>query len=189
MVETGGANKQQCVNNCLDMLRTTLRDLYAGKMPLQQLGITKSLKDNYKSEPPHLRVAERMRARGEEVRSNDRITYIVLVDRDAAFKRKSAAAKISDRAEDINWLIKNPKYQQFVDYDYYAESQLSQPITQLLNLLMPEQQILNVMQEEKRNKERAKNALAKRTFFQRFNQQPKAEQNEDAKEEARAKKL
>jgi DNA polymerase elongation subunit (family B) len=143
------------------MLRTTIQRLYAGSIPLDQIGLTKTIRAKYKNENlPQARVAEQMRQRGETVRSNDRVTYVVLVDQNKVGARKKSG-KIGDRVDDINYV---QKHKCELDYNYYIDNQLYQPLEQLLGLVTSENEFARVVDEEKRQAAQKRSSIAKRAF-------------------------
>ena len=149
---------------CFDMLRHTIRDLCANKIPLQDIGLTKTIKAKYKSENlPHVRVAQKMRDRGETVRSNDRVTFVVLQDKSG----KKTPGKICDRVEDANYVEKHPQLLQQIDYNYYIDHQLYQPLEQLFGAI-DDRQFHKVVEEEKRSASQKRGTNQKRSFVALF---------------------
>ena len=144
---------------CLEILATALRAMYAGEVPLDKFGLTKTIRGKYKSpNVPQARVADKMRSRGQEVRSNERVTYVILADQKHLSKKPPP---IADRAEDINHAVKTKAP---IDYAYYIESAIRQPITQLLSLTIPISKIDAVIEKEvSADRHRSQNS-AKRAF-------------------------
>jgi DNA polymerase elongation subunit (family B) len=144
------------------LIERVLHNLYAGAVSLEHIGLTKTIRDKYKnSSVPQARVAELMRSRGETVRSNDRITYVVL---ESTAATKSQAKKIGDRVDDIRYVAQHPELK--IDYDYYVEHQLYQPLEQLMMFVIPKAQFRQIIDSQKRVIGQRKENAAKRSFIE-----------------------
>lgn len=110
-----------------DYLCRKIKDLLSGNVDLEKLVITKSIKDNYKSKNlPHVVVAEKMRSRGKYVASGTRIRYIFVESEgknDPQYKK----------AEDPDYYLQNSDTIK-IDYLYYFEKQLVNPIDEALEV-------------------------------------------------------
>jgi DNA polymerase elongation subunit (family B) len=110
-----------------EYLRVKIDNLLAGNVDLEKLVITKSIKDNYKTQNlPHVAVAQKMRDRGKYVASGTRIRYIFTVTED---KKDPQYIK----AEDPDYYLKNKETVE-IDYLYYFEKQLVNPIDEVLEV-------------------------------------------------------
>ncbi len=110
-----------------DYLCQMIDDLLRGKVDLDLLVITKSIKESYKAKNlPHLAVANKMRDRGKYVASGTRIQYIFTV---TANKNDPQYIK----AEEPDFYLRN-KDTVHLDYLYYFEKQLINPIDEVLQV-------------------------------------------------------
>lgn len=154
---------------CLKRLEETLCAMFGDSIPLDKFGITKTIKGSYANENlPQAKVAANKRARGEDVRSNDRVTYVIVADQQHLKKR---APPVAQRAEDIeyfraNMTRKNPMK---LDYqEYYINSQLRQPIEQLLGIVVPVSTIDAIIEKAKRANSHKCGIAAKRAIVGMF---------------------
>ena len=111
-----------------DFLAKSLDDLIKGKVSMDKLAITKSLKSDYKNpkQIAHNVLAERIGERepGNKPKPGDRVKYVYFVNSDKH-------ALQGDRIETPNYIIvKNLK----IDYTHYITNQLMKPLQQLLGL-------------------------------------------------------
>ena len=110
-----------------DYLRMMIDDLLSGNVELEKLVITKSIKDNYKNQNlPQLAVARKMRERGKYVASGTRIRYVFTETEgrnDPQYKK----------AEDPDYYLEN-QGEVRIDYLYYLEKQLVNPIDEVLQV-------------------------------------------------------
>ena len=114
----------------LEFLKDSLDDLVAGKYPLEDLVITKTLRGTY-ADPTriaHKVLADRMFLRdpGSAPQVNDRIPY-VYVEHD----RNDKSLLQGDKIEDPTYIRENKIRP---DYTFYISNQLQNPISQLLSL-------------------------------------------------------
>lgn len=114
----------------LEFLKTSLKELVAGKYPLEDLVITKTLRGTYAdpSRIAHKVLADRMFLRdpGSAPQVNDRIPY-VYVEHD----RNDKSLLQGDKIEDPSYIRENNIRP---DYTFYISNQLQNPISQLLSL-------------------------------------------------------
>jgi DNA polymerase delta subunit 1 len=102
-------------------------DLLEGKVPVQKLTITKSIKGNYKSANlPHVAVSKKMIERGQYVAVGTRISYVFI-------KTDNKKDPQYVKAEDPDYYIKN-KNKVELDYMYYFEKQLINPIDEIFEV-------------------------------------------------------
>lgn len=108
-------------------LSIKIDELLKGNVDLNKLIITKSIKDNYKSNNlPHVAVAEKMKSRGKYVVSGTRINYIFV-------KTDNNKDPQYLKAEDPDWYIEK-KGELEIDYLYYFEKQLINPLDEVLQV-------------------------------------------------------
>lgn len=110
-----------------DYICGRVKDLIKGNVKLEDLIISKSIRENYKNKNlPHVAVAEKMRSRGKYVASGTRVPYIFAVtenNKDPQYKK----------AEDPDYYEKNPD-KVTIDYLYYFEKQLVNPIDEAIEV-------------------------------------------------------
>ena len=112
-----------------------IKDLLNGEVDLMKLVVTKSIKDNYKTQNlPHVAVAKKMRERGKYVASGTRIQYVFTVT-----EHKNDPQYI--KAEDPDHYLKNTDTLE-IDYLYYFEKQLVNPIDEVLHVKFGVENIL-----------------------------------------------
>ena len=110
-----------------EYLRLMIDDLLSGNVELEKLVISKSIKDNYKSKNlPHVAVAQKMRDRGKYVASGTRVRYIFV---ETPGKNDPQYIK----AEDPDYYSKH-QGEVTIDYLYYFEKQLVNPIDEVLEV-------------------------------------------------------
>ncbi len=91
--------------------------------------MTKSVKDvhDYKSEVPQAIMAKRLIADGEEITAGTRLEYVFV---------KLEGDSRTDRQGDKMYTIEEIKrYGLTIDYKYYIEKQVVNPVDELLNLV------------------------------------------------------
>ncbi len=109
-------------------------NLLIGNVELEKLVISKSLKENYKSTNlPHVAVSKKMKERGKYVSTGTRIRYVFTV-----CDNKKAAQYI--KAEDPDYLKQDEKIK--IDYLYYLEKQLINPIDEVLEVKFKTKNVL-----------------------------------------------
>ena len=114
-------------NDIYTFLCIEIKKLLNGQVPLEKLIITKSIKDEnaYKNKNlPHLIVAKKMRNRGKYVASGTRIKYIFIKTdnkNDTQYKKAEDPEHYSSNKDTIS-----------IDYLYYFEKQLINPIDEVL---------------------------------------------------------
>lgn len=130
-------------------LKKKLIQILNGKVPIKRFIISKTLRSNYKNPESiaHYQLALRMAKRdaGNQLRANDRVRYIFArIDKNGI---EPPNAKTCDRVEDPDYAVKhNIK----VDYVYYINRQLRQPICQFMALVMdnPDEIFDRVLEKE-----------------------------------------
>lgn len=119
-------------------LEKEINNLIHGKVPLEDLVITKSIKDTYKAQNlPHVAVAAKMKERGKYVSSGTRVRYIFV-------KTKGANDPQYLKAEDPDFYLEslNGPEPLEIDYLYYLEKQLINPIDEALEVKFKVQDVL-----------------------------------------------
>ena len=110
------------------IVKDTVINLIEGRIPMDQLVISKSLRDNYKStSQPHLTVRDHMRLRnpGSEPKSGERVPYVYIDTGDRKHKQYQ-------KAEDPEYARENGLP---IDTQYYINNQMKKSITPLFELL------------------------------------------------------
>ena len=117
--------KEGDLAKAIELVKCTINDLRAGKIPLEKLtiikGITKHI-DNYEGMLPHIELARKLTKRNPQdpPKIGDRLGFVII----------KGDQMLSKRAEDPKYVEQN-KIQ--LDSDYYTESQLLPPIERILN--------------------------------------------------------
>jgi DNA polymerase elongation subunit (family B) len=118
------------VKAAMDFLSKSLDDLIKGKVSMDKLAITKSLKSDYKNpkQIAHNVLAERIGERepGNKPKPGDRIKYVYFVNNDKK-------ALQGERIEIPSYIIKNKLK---IDYNHYITNQLMKPLQQLFGLAL-----------------------------------------------------
>lgn len=108
------------------------KDLLGGKVPMEQLILSKQLAAEYKVKLAHVAVRDKIRERapGSEPQQGDRVQYVIV--------EGPKRAKLSEKSEDPEWVREhNIK----LDYQYYFTNQLRNPVSDLLEPLIGEMNI------------------------------------------------
>ncbi|XP_054272903.1 DNA polymerase delta catalytic subunit-like [Macrosteles quadrilineatus] len=115
----------------LDELRQEIVRLLNGDMSFRDLIISKEWSKRTKNPTPHDRLAQKLAERnpGKAPRLGDRIQYIVIESPDGESR------KMFDRAEDPLYVLENGLA---IDYVYYADNQLLNPLVNVLSIVMPD---------------------------------------------------
>ena len=120
------------IQEAIEFLTRSLKDLIEGKYKLDDLIITKTLRSSYKdpSRIAHKVLADRMKHRdpGSAPQVNDRVQYIY-VEHD----RKNKNLLQGEKIEDPRYIIENKLN---IDYMFYITNQLMKPICQLLSVAL-----------------------------------------------------
>ena len=123
----------QCLMNntniqpAINFLNDSLNDLIQGKITMDKLAITKSLRSDYKNpqQIAHRVLADRIGQRdpGNKPKPGDRIKYLFIVNKGAKLQ--------GDKIETPEYIIENNLK---IDYIYYITNQLMKPLQQLFGL-------------------------------------------------------
>lgn len=127
------------VDKAVAFLEDTLQDLIQGKIPIEDLTITKSLSANYKQPEriAHKVLANRIGLRdpGNKPQSSDRIPYVYIVDNNTDNVSAKAKAKIlqGDRIETPTFIREHDLK---VDVQHYITNQIMEPVKQLFSIVV-----------------------------------------------------
>ena len=113
------------VSGAKALIEKTFDDLYAGRIPLSELTLSKKLTqlpENYKSKMPHVELAKRLKLERPEKApvAGDRVEYVI----------RAGVEDLNQRAISLDEV---DKY--VVDYNYYAEKQLRKPLERIMELV------------------------------------------------------
>lgn len=112
-------------------------DMFRYRYPLKDFVIYKGLSkdiDDYAAKSGHVRFAERLKERGNDVKANTRLEYVMV-------KTDDKNAKSGDRMEDWSTFLMTRFIEgQQLDFVYYIEHNLINPITKILNIAYPNQE-------------------------------------------------
>jgi DNA polymerase elongation subunit (family B) len=115
------------IQPAIDFLNNSLNDLIQGKISMDKLAITKSLRSDYKNpqQIAHRVLADRIGQRdpGNKPKPGDRIKYLFIVNKDAKLQ--------GEKIETPEFIIENKLK---IDYTYYITNQLMKPLQQLFGL-------------------------------------------------------
>ena len=127
-----GGVLQKLMNNtsiqpAIDFLYESLNDLISGKVPMDKLTITKSLRSDYKNpqQIAHRVLADRIAQRdpGNKPKPGDRMPYVFIVNPKATLQ--------GEKIETPQFVLENKLK---IDYTYYITNQLMKPLQQLFGL-------------------------------------------------------
>jgi len=127
------------VQAAMDIVRKKINELLQGKVPIEDLTITKSLKSHYNdvdkngrqlSRPAHWHLAQKMKERDPMTapKAGDRVPYIFIENED-----KNAQQK--DKVEDPEYAKENTKECR-PDVLYYLDRQIRSPLETLFSVLV-----------------------------------------------------
>jgi len=127
-----GGVLQKLMNNtsiqpAIDFLYDSLNDLISGKVSMDKLTITKSLRSDYKNpqQIAHRVLADRIAQRdpGNKPKPGDRMPYVFIVNPKASLQ--------GEKIETPQFVLENSLK---IDYTYYITNQLMKPLQQLFGL-------------------------------------------------------
>ena len=160
--------KDGTVQEAIDFTQSQLQLLVDGKIPIEKLIITKSLRSHYKNptQIAHRVLADRIGRRdpGNKPRSGDRIAY-------AYIKNPNKKALQGDRIEIPEYIKANSIE---LDYSHYITNQIMKPLLQLFGLILKDIPAFkkNILQKRKFEKEldRLEKELAPDKFLKKREQ-------------------
>ncbi len=131
-------NQEEGIKQCFNAIESTIQDLIEGRIPLADLEITKSLKDNYKSVQAHKSLADRLMREGFEIQyvSGDRIPFVFATAQD-----KEPIPVDTKKAVDAVVHPSEIGQQYQIDALYYVRKQLEKPIISFFKDLAPQEVI------------------------------------------------
>jgi DNA polymerase elongation subunit (family B) len=125
--------KEQNVQKSIDYVHSCLQNLIDGRIPIDKLIISKSLRSFYKNPQgvAHKVLADRIGERepGNKPTSGDRVPYVFIVTKATKGKKPLQGDKI----ETPSFILEN-KLQ--IDYSYYITNQIMKPLLQLYGLVL-----------------------------------------------------
>ena len=124
--------EDRSIDASIEKLQNKLNDLIDGRIPIEDLTITKTLRGHYKNRGmiAHAVLADRIQDRtGEKVPSNTRIPYVFVNVK----QKRGENLKQGDRIELPEYVLEN-KLQ--LDYEAYIRNQIMKPILQIYDLEM-----------------------------------------------------
>lgn len=120
------------VSSAIEYLDASLTELIAGKVPMDKLSITKSLRSFYKNpqQIAHRVLADRIGQRdpGNMPKAGDRIEFIHFVN-------KERSTLQGDKIETPEFIVEKALK---IDYGFYVSNQLMKPICQFMGLALEE---------------------------------------------------
>lgn len=129
VLETLMDERGDAIGRVTDGLRAELARLFAGRVNMKELVISKEWKTMCKNAQAHDTLARRMRERdpNSAPQIGDRVPYVIVT--------VPRGAKLCDRAEDPLYVMEHGLSP---DYMYYAENQVAKPVAELLRVVLPE---------------------------------------------------
>ena len=126
--------KEMNIQKAIDFVDKCLQDLVDGKVPIEKLVVTKSLRGYYKNPKgvAHKVLADRIGERepGNKPGPGDRVPFVFIVTKPAA---KGEKILQGDKIETPSY-IKDHNIQ--IDYAYYITNQIMKPLLQLFGLVL-----------------------------------------------------
>jgi len=138
--------KKDDQEEALRYTRQVVSDLLSGKVDIENLVLTKSLKSNYHNENiPHVRLAKRMQLRNDVFRPSpgDRMQYLHVdcIDKAIDLEHPTYVSEMGLR----------------VDFKHYFEKQLKTPLDMIWGLIMePEKVYLDIVKKSDSNVKKSK---------------------------------
>jgi hypothetical protein len=126
--------KEKNIQKALEYVNTCLQDLVDGKVPIEKLIITKSLRSFYKNPQSiaHKVLADRVGQRdpGNKPTSGDRIPFVYIVTKETGKGKKMLQG---DKIETPTFIKENNLQ---IDYSFYITNQIMKPLLQLFGLVL-----------------------------------------------------
>jgi hypothetical protein len=124
--------KEKNIQKAIEYVNNCLQDLVDGKVPIEKLIITKSLRSFYKNPQgvAHKVLADRIGQRepGNKPTSGDRVPFVYIVTKDV--KKKVLQG---DKIETPTFIKENNLQ---IDYSFYITNQIMKPLLQLFGLVL-----------------------------------------------------
>tara|TARA_B100000683_G_scaffold203102_1_gene196520 strand:- start:6 stop:542 length:537 start_codon:yes stop_codon:yes gene_type:complete len=109
------------IEESVSYVQGVMKDLYAGRIPVDDLVMTKKLSqkpENYKTTAPHVELALRLNGKYQ---AGERVEYFIRAGREALNQRAITREELKEYP---------------IDYTYYAEKQLHKPIQRIMDLVV-----------------------------------------------------
>jgi len=127
--------KEKNIQKAIDYVNKCLQELVDGKVPIEKLIITKSLRSFYKNPQgvAHKVLADRIGQRdpGNKPTSGDRIPFVYIITKDSVKKSKKVLQ--GDKIETPIFIKENNLK---IDYSFYITNQIMKPLLQLFGLVL-----------------------------------------------------
>jgi DNA polymerase elongation subunit (family B) len=127
--------KEKNIQKAIDFVNNSLQDLVDGKVPIEKLIITKSLRSFYKNPQgvAHKVLADRIGQRepGNKPTSGDRIPFVYIVTKAPSSKKVKVLQ--GNKIETPSFIIENNLQ---IDYSFYITNQIMKPLLQLFGLVL-----------------------------------------------------
>lgn len=128
--------KEKNIQKAIDFVHKSLQDLLDGKVPIEKLIITKSLRSFYKNPQgvAHKVLADRIAQRepGNKPTSGDRVPFVYIVTKGASDSKKKKVLQ-GDKIETPSFIKENNLQ---IDYSFYITNQIMKPLLQLFGLVL-----------------------------------------------------
>jgi DNA polymerase elongation subunit (family B) len=126
--------KEKNIQKAIEYVNKCLQELVEGKIPIEKLIITKSLRSFYKNPQgvAHKVLADRIGARepGNKPTSGDRIAFVYIVNKTVSKGKKLLQG---DKIETPSYIKENNLQ---IDYSFYITNQIMKPLLQLFGLVL-----------------------------------------------------
>jgi DNA polymerase elongation subunit (family B) len=134
------------IEKAISYTNEIIQNLMDGKYSIDKFVISKTLKAKYKkpSVIAHKVLADRMAIRdpGNKPQINDRIPFVYIVTN--IYRKKKKDILQGDLVEHPDYVIKNGIQ---IDYLYYLEHQIINPVSQILELMIPRRMVEKIFQK------------------------------------------
>lgn len=149
---------KQDIFGAMEHVKEKAKVLLSGSVPISELVVSKSMKDNYKNRnQPHLVVSEKIKQRepGSEPKSGDRVPYVFIETGNSKHKQ-------FEKAEDPGYA---KEHNLKLDVEYYLHHGLASPVESLFELFLnnPSKELFEEVLDEYKNKLNSERYL--HTFF------------------------
>ena len=140
----------------VEQATTFINDLVSGKVPIKKLILSKNLRSDYANPKTiaHYQLVEKMKLRdaNSAPKPGDRVPFVYITN-------KNPKALSWERVEDPEYVVENKVP---IDYFYYLEHQLKNPLKTIFDILLGELRCNKLFSEAERIKGKNKDI---RTFF------------------------
>jgi len=127
--------KEKNIQKAMNYVNECLQELVEGKVPIEKLIITKSLRSFYKNPQgvAHKVLADRIGQRdpGNKPTSGDRVPFVYIITKDSVKKGKKILQ--GDKIETPSFIKENNLK---IDYSFYITNQIMKPLLQLFGLVL-----------------------------------------------------